>query len=382
MEMKRWKLIAIFSLFFCADSAWSESVFIDPQDGYLDGSRWLLEHSGFLPVPIIITEPAVGYGGGVALVFMSKDKDAPPMERTADGSIKFSPPVITAIAAAFTENGTKFGGVFHKRSWNHDHWRYLGGIGAASVNLDFYGLNGTETTQYLPPLAYNLDGFGLIQDLRYRIAESDWFLGFRYLYADVTSSFGGDLPSFMPDPKERLRNGGLALVANVDTRDNTLTPEKGYQAEFRYYFFDKMFGGERSYELGLMDLTGFWKFNHEWGAAGRFLFKHIQGDAPFYSKPYIDVRGIAKMRYQGDSAASAEVEIRWNPQPRWQYLAFGGAGKAETEIRNFEKPETASAYGIGFRYLLARLLGFKMGIDIARGPEETVWYIQAGTAWN
>ena len=43
--------------------------FTDADDGKLDLSEWLLDHKGFLPVPIIITEPAVGYGAGVALAF-------------------------------------------------------------------------------------------------------------------------------------------------------------------------------------------------------------------------------------------------------------------------------------------------------------------------
>ena len=41
---------------------------IDPDDGWLDGSKFLLEYPyGVLPVPIIITEPAVGNGLGLAL---------------------------------------------------------------------------------------------------------------------------------------------------------------------------------------------------------------------------------------------------------------------------------------------------------------------------
>jgi hypothetical protein len=43
--------------------------FTDPQDGKFDASNWLINKKGFLPVPIIITEPAIGYGGGAALLF-------------------------------------------------------------------------------------------------------------------------------------------------------------------------------------------------------------------------------------------------------------------------------------------------------------------------
>src|SRR5579859_1460184 len=48
-------------------SWWSN--FRDPNDHDLDMSSWLLKHKGALLVPIIITEPAVGNGGGVAAVW-------------------------------------------------------------------------------------------------------------------------------------------------------------------------------------------------------------------------------------------------------------------------------------------------------------------------
>ncbi|MNT60925.1 hypothetical protein D3C72_1985360 [compost metagenome] len=110
------------------------------------------------------------------------------------------------------------------------------------------------------------------------------------------------------------------------------------------------------------------------------LVKDADGGTPFYAKPFINLRGIAKQRYQGDVAGSLELELRWNPVLRWQYSIFGGAGKAHTDGL-LEGTETAGTYGIGLRYLVARLLGFRMGFDIARGPEETVFYIQAGGSW-
>ena len=38
--------------------------FRDPQDGKFDLSEWLLDRKGVLPVPLLITEPALGLGGG------------------------------------------------------------------------------------------------------------------------------------------------------------------------------------------------------------------------------------------------------------------------------------------------------------------------------
>lgn len=348
--------------------------FFDPQDGYLDASQWLLEHHGFIPVPVIITEPAVGYGGGVALLFMQRDK---PHHHAVEG--RFAPPIITAVALGLTENGTKFGGVVHKRSWDEDHWRYFGAIALASINLDFYELS--DFTKNPSTLEYNLDGGGTVQEFRRRIGESSWFAGLRYMYTDITVSFASEVPPSLNSLKSKEQNGGLAVVANYDGRDNTLSPQEGFQGEFRYYSYDKAFGGERKYQLAVADLTGYWKFNNAWGAAARLLTKDISGDPPFYAKPYIDLRGIAKMRYQGDLAVSTEAELRWSPQFRWQYSLFGGVGKAVPEHEDFGDAASAATYGFGFRYLIARLLGFQMGLDIARGPEETVFYIQAGSSW-
>ena len=47
-------------------------LFTDPEDGALDASEWLLDRKGFLPVPILITEPAIGYGAGAALLWFNE----------------------------------------------------------------------------------------------------------------------------------------------------------------------------------------------------------------------------------------------------------------------------------------------------------------------
>ena len=38
--------------------------------------------------------------------------------------------------------------------------------------------------------------------------------------------------------------------------------------------------------------------------------------------------------------------------------------------------------GGGVRYLIARRLGLQAGIDVAKGPEDTVFYLTVGSAWR
>ena len=58
------KPLALSSLILVSTTTHAVS-FIDEIDGQLDMGEYLAENAyGFLPVPILITEPAVGYGGG------------------------------------------------------------------------------------------------------------------------------------------------------------------------------------------------------------------------------------------------------------------------------------------------------------------------------
>jgi hypothetical protein len=89
---------------------------------------------------------------------------------------------------------------------------------------------------------------------------------------------------------------------------------------------------------------------------GSFSF----GDVPFYLRPYIDLRGVSKMRYQGEHAAKVEAELRWQFWKRLSLVGFGGAG---------------------FRYELARKYKLHLGIDVAFGPDGAAFYVQLGSAW-
>src|SRR5690349_9014391 len=73
------------------------SRFFDPEDRQLDLSYFLENPRGFLPIPIVVTEPAVGYGGGAAGMFLRP--------RTEAGSEGFARPNISAVGAFGTQNG-------------------------------------------------------------------------------------------------------------------------------------------------------------------------------------------------------------------------------------------------------------------------------------
>lgn len=114
----------------------------------------------------------------------------------------------------------------------------------------------------------------------------------------------------------------------------------------------------------------------------RFEGSTVDGDVPFFALPFIQLCGIPAMRYQDESVAVAEVEGRWRFWKRWSAVGFGGAGATNGELTDIYDDGTIFSGGVGFRYLAARALGLEVGIDVAKGPEDTAFYLVMGSSWR
>ena len=132
------------------------SQFKDPKDGALDLSNFLVEKRGFMPVPLFISDPAVGYGGGAALLFFHKSAyDKEKDKDTDEDDMLELPPSISAVAGAYTENESWMLAGGHFGSWRNDSIRCTGAAGGAKLNLEFYGLNENNDADSLD---FNING--------------------------------------------------------------------------------------------------------------------------------------------------------------------------------------------------------------------------------
>ena len=347
----------------------------DPADGWLDGSRFLLDNKlSFLPVPIIITEPALEGGIGAAGVFFHKR----PEDETRD-SDEFERPSLSAVAAAYTGNDSWLVGGGHLGIWRQDTIQYTGGGGVASINLKYYG---SELIPIDRGLDFNGDGFFITQELLFRIRESNWLLGghWEFMNTDITFDLGLDIPEIEP-PELEFRDSGLGVVLEYNGLDTTFTPSSGNHFRAQALIHDHQIGADFDYQNYAASYLHFLTLG-KFVLGGRFEGEFIDGFAPFFVHPFIDLRGIPALRYQGESVVTAEIELRWDFHPRISAVGFVGAGRAADEIGNIADAESRVAGGIGLRYLFASLLGLRLGIDVARGPEDTAVYLTIGHNWD
>ncbi|UCB55572.1 MAG: BamA/TamA family outer membrane protein [Thiotrichales bacterium] len=377
----------ILSLSAAASAASMMDDFIDPQDGMFDTSHWLAEKKGFFPIPIIVTEPAVGFGLGAGLLFLHD----PLAGKTADGETfdpqnvdqkgRIVPPSVSGLFGAYTENDSWFVGGAHMGVWKNDDIRYVGALATASVNLKFYGLGGSAASG----LNFNIEPGIFFQQIKFRLKDSDFFAGIDYLLMDSTVEFEiqSSLPIEIPAVKFDSRSASVSLLLDYDSRDTLFTPSSGLSARIKASFFREAFGSDDEFEKYNVYAKYFTPFFTDSLILGlRGDYKTLDGQAPFYQYPFVNLRGIPAMRYQGESVAVGEAEFRWNFTFRWSLIVFGGVGAADSvDFVPNPSDDTVYSKGVGFRYFIARRFGAHAGIDIAKGPEDTALYITFGQAW-
>ena len=339
-----------------------------------------------IPVPIFITEPAIGYGLGGAVGYFHKKKNqadsgagshtpAFTMDTTEVGKQQKVPPTVSGFAAAYTEKGTWGAGFGHTASWKRDTIRYTGAIGYAHIVSTFYFND--------QPFDFKLDTGLLYQDIKFRIHSSNFFIGAKLVYISPEVLFDedrGDIP--VEDDDRKLRDFGLAFQADYDGRDNTATPNRGQFVELVAWKHLEALGGETDYWKVGLQVQSF----HEMMDKKLVLGLHLDldsagGDPPIWGYPWITMRGIPALRYQNESTGVLDTELRWNIFERWAAVGFIGVGATRGDVLIYDDESGIVAGGVGGRFLFRPQDSLWVGLDVAKGPEDYVLYVQIGQAW-
>jgi len=267
------------------------------------------------------------------------------------------------------------------RYWLEDHLQTLTGGIYASINLDFHGV-GADSALENNPLRYNLEPKGGMLIGKYRLGESRYWAGLGYAFASTKVSFDApDTTPNLPD-YDRVSNLGMLLPSlNLDTRDNVFTPIRGVYLELSANVAGKWLGGDNNFVRPSLQAIQYLPLPHDFYLGLNLQGAASFGDSPFYMKPYIGLRGVPVMRYQGDEVLSLEGELRWQFWKRFSILGFVGAGNAWNDFEHLDNSQGVVSGGGGFRYELARKYGIHMGADLAFSRDTTAFYIQVGSAW-
>src|SRR5215218_4417600 len=197
----------------------------DSLDGKFDLSDYIIDANGFVPIPYIITEPALGgFGGALFPVFIKK---RPAYRDAVKGRLQVTPiaPDITGGGVIYTANKTW--GTFGFRSGTivKRRIKYAVGGGYIHLNMSFY-----KTFEQIgeKELKFTIDAIPAVLQGTKRLVLSRWYAGFKYIFLKTSVSFRGDSTlRLLVDSLnlDRLINQ-FGIIVEMDSRDNIFTPDK------------------------------------------------------------------------------------------------------------------------------------------------------------
>jgi len=349
----------------------------DPQTGAIDISDAILNARGFMPVPIIVTEPAVGYGGGLAILYFQ------PQKKKYD---RYVPPNIYGAAGLGTQNKTWMAALFGFYVFGPDRVRYIGAVARPNVNIKYYGNNNEYLSEN--PVEFNINSWTVVQRAQVRIKDINLFVGGSYIYFHTENS-ADTLPD-KPLVNKILKklNGTSTLsmlqaIVNWDSRNTIFTPTKGMNTGIEFTYNATWLGGDENFYKLNPYFLGYLPISKKVFSGWRFDANFSFGDVPLYAMPFIQLRGVPAMQYQSNNTMLVETDWRFVVYKRWSLNTFTGMGKAFKSFSQFGDATLVYNYGLGFRYLLADKFGMDVGMDFAWSNNgEFAFYLIVGSAWN
>lgn len=347
----------------------------DTLDGHLDLSAFLLTAKGFIPVPMIITEPALGnIGLAITPVFIKPNK------HQIEG--EYTPPSITAGMAGYTANNSWLVGAFRSASIPQWGMKYRVGGGYANVNISLYrNIPLLGETEF--PFQYKM--VPIFGSITKRIGKSNVYAGLSYMYLNSTISTNFDnanLPDFIEEGSLSTTQSIPGVLVEYDGRNSVLTPDKGFLLRGELKASAEWTGSDFTYQNLHLTSLSYFQVRSNWVSAFRLEYIQQFGNAPFFLEPGVNMRGVPAQRYQGTTIGILETEQRYDFNLRWSGVAFGGTAKALRSGDSFEDSEYIYNFGVGFRYLLARMFKLRVGVDVAASNDAFGYYIVFGSNWN
>jgi len=371
-------LLCIILSFNVLNAQKHHAVLKDSLDGAFDLSDFLIYANGFIVVPTIITEPAVGgFGAAIAPIFLKKR--APVIE--ADGRKRFVNPDITGGLGMYTANKSWMVGAFRSATLVKPKILYRAFAAYGDMNLSFYANN--LPNQKDEEFKLNFKSTIFYTQWLKQFNNAKWSVGPQYLFLNSKINLPDfNLPPPFVDPKDiKSTISQLGAAIQFDGRDNIFTPDNGIRIQTDFFWSDKALGSDYQAWRINVSAIGYYPLAKTLIGGLRIEGEQALGSPPFYLQPGINMRGIPAARYMGKTSIVSELEFRWDLYRRWSLMGYGGLASAFNDWdQAFAKPIVYS-YGTGFRYLIARKFKLRMGVDVAKGNEEWAYYIVFGSNW-
>lgn len=319
-------------------------------------------HGSFVAAPIPFSNPLLGAGLTLGAGYLYQtDEDSNTSQ--------------IGVAVLGSDNDSLGYGLNFKHAWANNTWQVGATLAQAALNYDLY-IAGI-------PIPLQQEGIIFSADFLHRLSDA-WYIGgkFRYLDTVISLNSGGALPpEWVPDAAIKISS--ISLIADRDTRDDSLYPKTGSLLNLEYMTGNEVDTMSRGYGKGIVKYSNYWSLSDTTVLAGNLTGCMATPDTPFFDLCSLGgtdkFRGFSPMQYLDKRLASAQIEVRQRIGKRFGAVAFAGVGTTGGDFEDFDSSNYHYAGGVGLRFKLSRKFDADFSIDMAYNDEkEKVLYVFVG----
>ncbi len=330
----------------------------------------------FVIAPIPISSPAVGSGLVLVAGYVFK----------VNQDDKLSPPSVVGLAAAFTNNGSRGGGIGGRLYFKENTYQTTFVAAKGRINFDFFGI-GRRPNE--PPISVPLqiDGEVFFGEFL-RNVWKDVFVGGRYQHRSLDIRLNGEqTQGGFEIPPIDLKTKSVAIGVHVqrDKRDSNFYPTKGSLFNWTGDFFDQAWGSRREYQTYKLSYSAYHEIKKKQILAYQAMICSANGNVPFYDLCFYgtnnQLRGYTGGEFQNRRMFATQAEYRVELKRRFGLVAFGGVGGIARRWNEFRSDQFLPAVGAGLRFTLDKKDHINYRVDWAVGRAGHTLTIGIGEAF-
>ncbi len=330
----------------------------------------------FSGAPLIFAQPETGLAFGAGGIWYHRPRNLVRPGRSLSS--------MTALVL-YTLRGQFIGNIRGQLFTDTDRWRLNYELGYFYFPYRFYGI-GNDTREEDEELYTN--NFPLSDLTGLRGVFGNFYMGAGVFlehnrYSDLADSgllASGSIPGI-----EGGLNWGLGPRILFDSRDNPISPYRGWYASAGATFHRDALGSAQDYTDWEADIRTYLDLGRRpdrhhilgWQIFGQV----VSGDPPFHRLALLGgpdrMRGFFEGRYRDKIYATTQVEYRF---PIWRFIrgsAFAGAGDVRPDLQSFVFRELLYSGGAGLRITLSAKDRTQIRFDAAIGRGgSTGYYLQ------
>jgi len=299
---------------------------------------------------------------------------------------KLSPPSVLGAVGAFTNNGSRGGGVGGRLYFGENKYQTTFAVAKGRVNYDFFGIGRLPGS---PSVSVKIHQSGTV--FFGEFLKNVWknvFVGPRYQHRKLNARLGGErTPGGFEIPAIDLQATTVAIGIHVqrDLRDSTFYPTKGTLFNLTGDFFDQAWGSKRQYQTYKLSYSGYRALGEKQVFAYTGMICSANQNVPFYDLCFYGtnnyLRGYTGGEFQNRRMFATQAEFRRKLKGRFGLVAFGGVGSVARRWNEFRSDQFLPAGGAGLRFTLDKKNHINYRIDWAVGREGHTLTIGVGEAF-